>query len=143
LIRLACQVIVLVDAVERRLDDAGVLPGLDLLLQPVSRRTAGYMYHRGYPVERGEKLVKHRARRNDARPADDAGSAVTSLPGLSFLAFERRDAAVGEADSFGAVVGGEHDDRIVKLPHVLKLLEYVANVVIHLLHAGFVDAPVL
>ena len=62
---------------------------------------------------------------------------------FSLRALERGDAAVGEGDGLGAVVGGEDDDRVVELAHVLELLQHIADVVIHLLHAGFVDAPVL
>jgi hypothetical protein len=47
-----------------------------------------------------------------------------------------------EGDRLGAVVGGEDDD-VLELPHVLELLEDEADIVVHLLHAGFVDAPVL
>ena len=78
-----------------------------------------------------------------ARPANDHRSAIAAFPGLALLALERRDAAVGEGDRLGAVVGGEDDDGVVELAHVLELLEDVADVVVHLLHAGFVDAPVL
>ena len=65
-------------------------------------------------------------------------SQVRQLPG-----FERGDAAVREGLNLGAVVGGEDDDRVVELAHVFELLEHDADVVVHLLHAGFVDAPVL
>ena len=78
-----------------------------------------------------------------ARPADDHRRAVAAFPGLALLALERGDAAVGEGDRLGAVVGGEDDDGVVELAHVLELLEDDADVVVHLLHAGFVDAPVL
>ena len=69
--------------------------------------------------------------------------AVAAFPSLALLALERRDAAVREGDRLGAVVGGEDDDGVVELAHVLELLEHVADIVVHLLHAGFVDAPVL
>ena len=69
--------------------------------------------------------------------------AVAAFPGLALLALERRDAAVREGNRLGAVVGGEDDDGVVELAHVFELLEHVADVVVHLLHAGFVDAPVL
>ena len=98
---------------------------------------------RRHPVEGGEQLVLDRARLDVARPADDHRRAVAAFPGLALLALERRDAAVGEADRLGAVVGGEDDDGVVELAHVLELLQDVADVVVHLLHAGFVDAPVL
>src|SRR5262249_10584842 len=72
-----------------------------------------------------------------------AGASVATLPGLALLALERGDAAVREADRLGAVVGGEDDDGVVGLPHVVDLLQNEADVVVHLLHAGLVDAPVL
>ena len=37
----------------------------------------------------------------------------------------------------------KHDDGVVELTHLLELLEHEADVVVHLLHAGLVDAPVL
>ena len=72
-----------------------------------------------------------------------SGSPIAAFPGLALLALERRDAAVGEGDRLGAIVGGEDDDGIVELAHVLELLQHIADIVVHLLHAGFVDAPVL
>src|SRR5262249_43503146 len=85
----------------------------------------------------------HRAWLNDARPADHHRGAVAAFPSLAFLALERRDARVREAARLGAVVGGEDDDGVVGLAHVLDLLQDEADVVVHLLHAGFVGAPVL
>ena len=76
-------------------------------------------------------------------PANDARSPHATFPGGQFSALERRDAAVGEGDRLGAVVGGEDDDGVVEFTHVFELLEDEADVVVHLLHAGFVDAPVL
>ena len=49
----------------------------------------------------------------------------------------------GISDVLGAVVGCEDDNRIIELAHVLEFLENVADIVVQLLHAGFVDAPVL
>ena len=57
----------------------------------------------------------HRAGLDDARPADDHRRAVAAFPGLALLALEGGDAAVGEADRLGAVVGGEDDDGVVEL----------------------------
>ena len=70
-------------------------------------------------------------------------SAHAAFPGGQLAALEGRGAAVGVGDGLGAVVGGEDDDGVVELAHVLQLLQDVADVVVHLLHAGFVDAPVL
>ena len=51
LLRLAFEVVALVDAVERGLDDAGILAGLDLLLQLVALGAAGDVDQRRQPVE--------------------------------------------------------------------------------------------
>ena len=125
LVRLAFEVVALVYAIERGFDDARVLAGLDLLLQPVALRPAGDVNKRRQPVERGEQLVLDRPRLDVSRPADDARSAVAAFPCLALLTFEWRDAAVGEADRFGAVVGGEDDNGVIELAHVLQLLEHV------------------
>ena len=121
----------------------GVLARLDLALERVALRAAGDVDEGRHPVERGEELVHHRARLDVPRPAHDARRAIAALPRLALLPLERRDATVGERDRLGAVVGGEDDDGVVELAHVLQLLEDDADVVVHLLHAGFVDAPVL
>src|ERR1700733_11795037 len=76
-------------------------------------------------------------------PTDNQGSAVAALPGFTLSPLEGCDAAVGEADRFGTVVGGEDHDRVIELAHVFQLLENDADVVVQLLHTGFVDAPVL
>src|SRR5262249_58503131 len=96
-----------------------------------------------YPVEGGEQLVLDRSRLDMAGPPDHARRAVATFPGFAFLTLERRHAAVRKADRFGAVVGSEDDDRVVELSHVFKLLEDIADIVVHLLHAGFVDTPIL
>ena len=70
-------------------------------------------------------------------------SAHAAFPGAQLAAFERGGAAVREGDRLGAVVGGEDDDRVVELAHVLQLLQHDADVVVQLLHAGFVEAPIL
>ena len=90
-----------------------------------------------------EHLVLDRARLDVARPANDQRRAHAAFPGGQLAALEGRGAAVGEGDVLGAVVGGEDDDGVVELAHVLEFLEDVADVVVHLLHAGFVEAPVL
>ena len=48
----------------------------------------------------------------------------------------------GKVIVLSAVVRGEDDNRIVQFAHVLELLQDDADVVVHLLHAGFVDAPI-
>src|SRR5262249_51639565 len=45
--------------------------------------------------------------------------------------------------ALGAVVGREDDDGVVELAHRLELGEHKADVVVHMLHAGFIHAPVL
>src|SRR5262249_49340762 len=79
----------------------------------------------------------------NARPEDHRRGAAAAFPGLAFLALEWGHATVREADRLGAVVGGEDDDSVVGLAHVVDFLQHEANVIVHLLHAGFIDAPVL
>src|SRR5207248_8374120 len=76
-------------------------------------------------------------------PAHDTRGAESAFPSLALLPLEWRDATVGERNGFCTVVGGEDDEGIVKLTHGLELPEHFADVVIHLLHASFIDAPVL
>ena len=97
----------------------------------------------GSQSQGGEHLVLDCVRRDMPGPAHDHRRAVTTFPRLALLALEWRNATVGEADRLGAVIGGEDDDGVVELAHVLQLFQHIADVVIHLLHAGFVDAPIL
>ena len=121
----------------------GYFPALDLLLQPVAFGTTRDLNERGHPVEGREDIVQDRARLDVAWPADNARRAHAAFPGGQLAALEGGGAAVRVGDRLGAIVGGEDDDGIVELAHVLELLEHVADIVVHLLHAGFVDAPVL
>ncbi len=118
------------------------MAGLELLLEPVALWASGDLHQRRQPVEGGEQLVLALARLNMPRPADEHGRAIAAFPGLALLALERRDAAVWEGNCLGAVVGGEDDDGVVHLAHGLELFEYLADVVVELLHTGFLDAPV-
>ena len=118
--RLTFEEVALVDAVECRLHDAGVLAGLDLLLQSVALRAAGDVDEGGHPVERGEDLVLDGAGPDDAWPADHHRGAHAALPGGQLAALEGGGAAVREGDGLGAVVGGEDDDGVVGLPHVAR-----------------------
>src|SRR5262249_56206143 len=56
-VRLPFQEAALVDAVGRGLDDAGILPRLDLLLQPITLWATSDVDECGQPVEGGEHLV--------------------------------------------------------------------------------------
>src|SRR4051794_27852255 len=44
--------------------------------------------------------------------------------------------------NFSAVIGRKHNNGVVGLTHVVELLEHHADVVVELLHADFLDAPV-
>ena len=123
LFRRAFEVVALVEAVERRLDDAGILAGLDLLLQPVALGAAGDVDERRQPVEGGEHFVLDRARLDDGPASARPAARACRLPRCHLSALEGGDAAVGEGDGLGAVVGGEDDDGVVELAHVLQLLE--------------------
>src|SRR5262245_59698888 len=143
LLRTSREVRGLVDAIERRSHDAGILAGLDLLLQSVTLGPAGNADQGGQPVERGEDLLLEGSGPDDARPADDQRRAHAAFPRVHLRAFERRGTAVGEGEDLGAIVGGEHHNGVVGLSHLLDFLKDVPDIVVHLLHAGFVDAPVL
>src|SRR4029450_8526723 len=67
LLRTSREVLGLVDAIERRLHDAGILAGLDPFLQFVSLGAARDVDKRGQPVERREDLVLDRAGPDHAR----------------------------------------------------------------------------
>ena len=88
-------------------------------------------------------MVFDRARLDVPRPAHHQRYAVAAFPGFALLTLERRDAAVGESYGLWAVVAGEHDNGVIQLADVFQLLEDIADVVVQLLHAGFVNAPVL
>src|SRR5262245_49358051 len=143
LFRTPREVLGLVDAIERRSHDAGILAGLDLLLERVALGSAGNVDERRQPVERGEDLLLDGPGPDDTRPADDQRRAHAAFPRIHLRTFERRGAAVGEGEDLGAIVGGEHDDGVVGLSHVVDLLQDVPDVVVQLFHAGFVDPPVL
>ena len=69
---------------------------------------------RRQPVEPGEQAVLHRARLDLARPAGDARHAEPALEYRAFGGAERRHAAIGPGEDFGAVVGRENDDGVVR-----------------------------
>ena len=93
------------------------------------------------PVQAGEDAVLHRVRRHMAGPAQDAGHAEAAFEDGSLGLRERRLTAIGPGEDFGAVVGGEDDDGVVVLAHVLELLHHQADVVVELGHAGFLFRP--
>ena len=66
------------------------------------------------------RAANSRARLDDAWLADHHGRAIATFPSLALLTLERGDAAVGEGDRLGAVIGREDDDGIVELTHALE-----------------------
>src|SRR4029077_8456873 len=143
LLALTLQVVALVNAIQRCLDDALVLAGLDLLLEPVAPGPASDVNERRHPVQGREYLLQDCAWLDVFRPTNNTGSPHTAFPSREFSTSEGCHATVRVGYVLGAVVGGEDDDGVVQLAHVLELLENVADVVVQLLHAGFVDTPVL
>ena len=83
-IRLAFQIVTLVEAVERRFDDPRISAGFDLFLQRIALRPAGDVDERGNPVEGREYLILDRPRLDLSRPTHDERSMppsqVVSLP---------------------------------------------------------------
>ena len=56
---------------------------------------------------------------------------------------ERRLTAIRPGEDFRAVVGSEHDDRVIVLADVLELLHHKADVVVQLGHSGFFFRPAI
>src|SRR5208337_545775 len=142
-LRRAFEIGELIEAVEPGLDDAGVLAGLDLLVQVVALGTAGDINKRGQPVEGGKHFFFDRARLDVTRPADDTWRAIAAFPRLALLTLEGGDASIRETNRLCAVIRGEDDDGVVQLAHLFQLRQHQSDVVVQLLHAGFVDAPIL
>ena len=141
--RLAGQIVKLVHPVEFGLDDAGIIASHDLLVEVVAFGPAGDLDEGWHPVVRREHFVQDGAWLDFSRPADQCRRAHATFPGGQLAALERGVATIGIGDHFGAVVGGEDDDGVVEFAHRLQLLHHLANVVVHLLHGGFVGTPVL
>ena len=73
---------------------------------------------------------------------DDARHAEAALEHRALGGAERRHAAVGPSEDFCAVVGGEDDDGVVGDADVVEVLEQIADIIVHLRHAGFFEAVV-
>jgi hypothetical protein len=69
---------------------------------------------RGRPVQVRNNAVINRAGFDVARPAYHRGHAVSAFPVGVLLAAERRHARVRPGVRVGAVVGGIHDDGVVR-----------------------------
>jgi hypothetical protein len=69
LLGFAGQIVDLVHAIERRLDEPGILTGLEPLLQCVALRPAGDLDERREPVEGGKHFVLDGAGLDDAAVA--------------------------------------------------------------------------
>ena len=74
--------VALVDAIERGLDDAGILAGLDLLFQAVAFGAARDIDEGWQPVKGCKQLVDDRAGLDVSRPADNHGAPDSRLPRL-------------------------------------------------------------
>ena len=59
------------------------------------------------------------ARLDVTRPANDTWSAIAAFPGLAFLTLEGRDATIRKTNRLRAIVGGEDQDGVIQLAHVL------------------------
>ena len=74
------------------------------------------------PIHAGEDAVLHGVRRDVAGPASDARHAEAAFHDRPFALRERRRAAIGPGEHFGAVVGGEDDDGVFVLTNILDFL---------------------
>ena len=85
-------------------------------------------------------VVDDRAGLDDAGPADRGRDAESAFPLRGLLAGEHRRAAVRPGEHFGTVVGGVHDDGVVRDAQLVELGEQLAHHRIVLDHAVGVDA---
>ena len=122
------------------MDLEGLLAGRVALLELLDDLRLARCGHDGrdHVLVRAE-IVEDGARLDHARPPDQARHAVAALPVRVLLASERRRAPVGPAHGLGAVVGRVHDDRVVRDPEVVELLQDLADVRVVLDHPVGVD----
>ena len=88
----------------------------------------------------GTDVVDHLPGFDHAGPADERRHAEGAFPVGRLLALERRGAAIGPGEDFGAVVGGVDDDGVVGDAEVVELLEKLADVPVVLDHAVGIEA---
>jgi hypothetical protein len=76
-------------------------------------------------------------------PTQDHRRAEAAFQCRALAARERRLAAIGPSEVFGAVVGGEPDDRVLLEAVVLEVLHHRTDDVVELRHAGFLNGPAI
>src|SRR5213075_3336254 len=76
-------------------------------------RVASSSEERGKPVQAGENAVLHGVRCHMTGPAQDARHAETAFEDRAFALCERRGAAIGPREEFGAIVRGEDDASVI------------------------------
>ena len=77
---------------------------------------------------------------NFAGQRTTAGHAKTAFPGKSFFTSKRLIAALRPGEDFGAVIGREHDDRVIGDSEFVQLVEQSADHIIQFHHAVREDA---
>src|SRR5262249_58446521 len=82
-LRIAFEVIALIEAIERRFDDPGILAGLNLLLEPIALLSAGNVDKRRHPVEGREQLFLDCTRLDAPGPTANRRRPVAALPPLT------------------------------------------------------------
>ena len=70
-------------------------------------------------------------------PAEDGGNAEAAFEDGALGLRERRHTPIGPGKELGAIVGGEQNDGVVVLTHVLELIHQDAHIVVELRHTGF------
>src|SRR5271155_839854 len=88
-----------------------------------------------HPVFRRDDVVNLGAGFDQTGPSHHRRHAIAALPVGILLAAKWRGAAVGPGEGLGAVVGRVDDDRVVRDPQVVELLQELAHLAVVLDHA--------
>jgi hypothetical protein len=81
--------------------------------------------------------------RDVARPADDHRHTHAAFHDRPLAGGEGRVAAIGPGEVLGAVVGREHDDRVVLESLGLQLGQHAAHDIVELRHDAFFQIPTI
>src|SRR5208337_4805455 len=125
-----------------------VIPIEMVLIRPVTElyaleelvlyvRIAGRSEESGVPVKAGKDSVLDRPGLNVSRPARDAWHPERAFINGAFGIAKRRHTAVRPGKRLGAIVGGEDENGVVRLAHLIHCFHERTDTIVHFGHCGF------
>src|SRR5208337_3118745 len=125
-----------------------VIPIEMVLIRPVTElyaleelvlyvRIAGRSEESGVPVHAGKDSVLDRSRLDVSGPARDARHAESAFINGAFGIAKRRHTAVRPSKRLGTIVGGEDENGVVRLAHIIHCLHERTDTIVHFRHCGF------